>query len=133
MTRSRIPPAKQISDFFPRKKTNVTPKHKKKRHFLRGISSKTNMTMENLLFEGAFPIENGDFQCHVSFQGCISLNSTRPNSCKTITLVNCFIHQRHQRKKNVTFSKVNWAFWIQATIHDPQPTMEARDVSCHLI
>ena len=31
---------------------------------------KTNMTMENPPFEDVFPIENGDFQCHVSFQGC---------------------------------------------------------------
>ena len=113
--------------FFPAKKTNVTPKHKKKRHFLRDISSKTNMTMENLLFEDAFPIESGDYQCHVSFQGCISLNSTRPNSCKTITLVIFFIHQRHQREKNVTFSKVNWAFWMdrqQSTIHNPRWKLE---------
>ena len=32
---------------------------------------KTNMTMENTLFEDVFPIEHGDFQCHVSFQGCM--------------------------------------------------------------
>ena len=31
----------------------------------------TNMTMENPPFEEVFPIENLDFQCHVSFQGCI--------------------------------------------------------------
>ena len=33
---------------------------------------KTNMTVENPPFEDVFPIENRNFQCHVSFQGCIS-------------------------------------------------------------
>ena len=31
---------------------------------------KTKMTMENRPFEDVCPIENWDFQCHVSFQGC---------------------------------------------------------------
>ena len=31
---------------------------------------KTNMTMENQPCEDVFPIQNGFFQCHVSFQGC---------------------------------------------------------------
>ena len=34
---------------------------------------KTNMAMENPPFEGVFPIENGDFPCHVSFRGCSAL------------------------------------------------------------
>ena len=33
---------------------------------------KTNRTMENPPFEDVFPIENGDFQCHVSAHGCNS-------------------------------------------------------------
>ena len=31
---------------------------------------KTNMTMENPPFEDVFPVENGNFQCHVGFKGC---------------------------------------------------------------
>ena len=30
------------------------------------------MTMENPPVEDVFPIQHGDFQCHVGFQGCIT-------------------------------------------------------------
>ena len=66
---------------------------------------KTNMTMENPPFEDVFPIEHGDFECHVSFQGVYPsrIPESRESSFKfgLLELPNSIINFPTQMKRRV--------------------------------